>query len=211
MKINWSLAQEKQNKELSERHVGVNNPKAEYIRQNNELKARLKNICNASDFIIYKEKGFSFKNFKSAYDVQNFSAVNYDENKRKVKYLEKEVQSIFKDTVRNEVKKHNSINQDVNLLEKDDVSLSNIQDGIIYHYEEDTKTKERPKVIEFLKNKLSNMIERLCKLVNMQDSIYIEPKNQIEIEQDTRTNELQIKDSDYERQQKEIEHDELEM
>ena len=55
------------------------------------------------------------------------------------------------------------------------------------------------------------MIERLCKLVSMQDSIYIEPKNQIEIEQDRKTNELQIKDSDYERQQKEIEHDELEM
>lgn len=49
------------------------------------------------------------------------------------------------------------------------------------------------------------MIERLCKLVNMQDSIYIEPKNQIEIEQDTRTNELQIKDSNYVREQKALE------
>ena len=207
LKIDWSLAQEKQNKELSERHVGVNNPKAEYIKQNNELKAKLKNICNASDFIINKEKGFTLKNFKSAYEIQDFSAINYDENKRKVKFLEKEVQSIFKDTVRNEVRKHNSINQDVNLLEEDEVSLSNIQDGIIYYYEEETKTKEKPKVIEFLKNKLSNMIERLCKLVSMQDSIYIEPKNQIEIEQDTRTNELQIIDSDYVREEKAFERD----
>ena len=87
------------------------------------------------------------------------------------------------------------------------MSFKNIQDSIIYHYEEETKTKEKPKVIEFLKNKLSNMIERLCKLVSMQDSIYIEPKNQIEIEQDTRTNELQIKDSDYVREQKAFERD----
>lgn len=207
LKIDWSLAQEKQNKELSERHIGVNNPKAEYIKQNNELKAKLKNICNASDFIINKEKGFSLRNFKSAYDIQNFSAINYDENKRKVKYLEKEVQSIFKDVVRNEVKKHNSINQDVNLLEQDEVSLNNIQNGIIYHYKEDTKTNEKPKVIEFLKNKLSNIIERLRKLVNMQDSIYIEPKNQIEIEQNKRTNELQIKDNNYVKKQRDIDFD----
>ena len=51
------------------------------------------------------------------------------------------------------------------------------------------------------------MIERLCKLVSMQDSIYIEPKNQIEIEQDTRTNELQIIDSDYVREEKAFERD----
>ena len=103
------------------------------------------------------------------------------------------------------LKKHNIINQDVNFLEQDEIYLSNIQEGIIHHYEEETKTKEKPKVIEFLKNKLSNMIERLCKLLNMQDSIYIEPKNQIEIEQDRKTNELQIKDSDYVREQKAFE------
>ena len=91
LKIDWSLIAEKQNKELSERHIGKNNPKAEYIKQNNELKARFKNICNASDFIINKEKGTSLKYFKKDYNIQSFSAVNYNENKKKADYFEKEV------------------------------------------------------------------------------------------------------------------------
>lgn len=208
LKIDWSLIAEKQNKELSERHIGKNNPKAEYIKQNNELKARLKNICNASDFIINKEKGTSFKYFKEDYNIQSFSAVNYNENKKKADCFEKEVKSIYKDVVRNEVKQHNNINQDVNLLKEDDTSLENIQDGIIYHYKDETKTKEKPKVIEFLKIKLANIVERLHKLINIQSSLYIEPKNQIEIEQNKRTNELQVKsDNNYIREQKEIDFD----
>lgn len=208
LKIDWSLIAEKQNKELSERHIGKNNPKAEYIKQNNELKARLKNICNASDFIINKEKGTSFKYFKEDYNIQSFSAVNYNENKKKADCFEKEVKSIYKDVVRNEVKQHNNINQDVNLLKEDDTSLENIQDGIIYHYKDETKTKEKPKVIEFLKIKLANIVERLHKLINIQSSLYIEPKNQIEIEQNKRTNELQVKsNNNYIREQKEIDFD----
>ena len=94
------------------------------------------------------------------------------------------------------------------MLKEDDTSLENIQDGIIYHYKDETKTKEKPKVIEFLKIKLANIVERLHKLINIQSSLYIEPKNQIEIEQNKRTNELQVKsDNNYIREQKEIDFD----
>ena len=46
------------------------------------------------------------------------------------------------------------------------------------------------------------MVKRIEKLVHLQDFLYIERKNQIQIEQNKRTNRLYIKDDDYIRQEK---------
>lgn len=207
LKINWSLRAEKQNKELSEKHIGKNNPRKEYIRQNNKLKQELKNICNASDFIINKEKGTSLNDFKKGYDINNFSAMNYEENRYKVNYFIKEVQSIYKDRVRNEVKEYNYINEDVNTLNIDidyDSNLNSMKERIISYYEPETKTRSSPRIIEILKERLTKMLERIVKLVHIQDFIYIEDKNKIDIYQDRVDNSLRIESSDYEKEQKEI-------
>ena len=89
--------------------------------------------------------------------------------------------------------------------------MKKVQDIIIEDYEPDTKTKDKPKVIEFLKNKISNMIERIKKLVSLQDDLYIEPKNKIEIIQDRRDNSLEIKDESHFREQKQIERDDFDL
>lgn len=51
------------------------------------------------------------------------------------------------------------------------------------------------------------MFERIKKLVSLQDDLYIEPKNKIEIYQDKRNNELHLEDPSYLRKQKTIEYD----
>ena len=78
-------------------------------------------------------------------------------------------------------------------------------------YEPQVNTRSRTKVIDFIKNKLKDMIKRIEKLVNIQDLLYIEPKNQIEINQDKRNNNLYIKDSSYVKEQKEKDDYEPEM
>ena len=213
LQIDWSLRAEKQNKELSEKHIGKNNPKAEYIKQNNKLKSMLKNVCNASDFIFEQEKGYSLEDFKKGYGVKNFPIRNFEENEDKVYRFVEETQVRYKQRVRDDVKYHNDINRDIRYLQ-DNCSnpvMKKVQDIIIEDYEPDTKTKHKPKVIEFLKNKISNMIERIKKLVSLQDDLYIEPKNKIEIIQDRRDNSLEIKDESHFREQKQIERDDFDL
>lgn len=84
LNIEWSLESEKRNKELSEKHIGKNNPKESYIKKNNNLKSIVKNVCNASDFVINNEKGTCLKKLKKGYDIKNFSVRNYEENENKV-------------------------------------------------------------------------------------------------------------------------------
>lgn len=48
------------------------------------------------------------------------------------------------------------------------------------------------------------MLERIVKLVHIQDSIYIKDKNKIDVYQDRVDNSLRIESSDYEKEQKEI-------
>ena len=201
--IDWSLAGEKQNKELSEKHIGKNNPKAKYIKQNNELKAMLKSVCNASDFVVNVDSGTTLKDFKRHYQVNNFSAVNYEENKRKVSYFVKTMQSVYKDRVRNEIRDYNYTNDDINILNEDDYNLIPMQRNIITHHEEESKTRDKPKVIEYLKEKLVQMLERIQKLIHLQDDLYIDEKKQIDIEENSRTNKLSIKHSDEYIKQKE--------
>ena len=213
LQIDWSLRAEKQNKELSEKHIGKNNPKAEYIKRNNKLKSMLKNVCNASDFIFEQEKGYALEDFKKGYGVKNFSIRNFEENEYKVYRFVVEIQKIYKQRVKNEVKQHNEINTKIGYLEdnRSDHVMKKVQDIIIEDYEPETKTKDKPKVIEFLKSKISNMFERIKKLVSLQDDLYIESDNQIEIYQDKRNNDLHIENQSYSREQKEIEYDEPEM
>lgn len=209
LQIDWSLRAEKQNKELSEKHIGKNNPKAEYIKQNNKLKSMLKNVCNASDFIFEQEKGCALEDFKKGYGVKNFSIRNFEENEHKVYRFVEETQVRYKQRVKDDVKQHNDINRDIRYLQ-DNCSnsvMKKVQEIIINDYEPESKTKDMPKVIEFLKNKLSNMLDRIKKLVSLQDDLYIEPKNKLEITQDRRDNSLEIKDESYFRKQKEIDYD----
>lgn len=206
LQIDWSLRAEKQNKELSEKHIGKNNPNAEYIKQNNKLKSILKNVCNASDFVLDKEKGSSLKRLKNDYEIKSFSAKNYTENENKVYDFIEEMQEEYKEKVSDEVKFHNEINEDIYFLESDERIFRHIQENTITRYETETKTRNKPKVVEFLKDKLFFIAERIMKLIKIQDLLYIEPKNQIEVQYDKRDN-LQIIDDSYTREQKEIDYD----
>lgn len=206
LQIDWSLRAEKQNKELSEKHIGKNNPNAEYIKQNNKLKSILKNVCNASDFVLDKEKGSSLKRLKNDYKIKSFSAKNYTENENKVYDFIEEMQEEYKEKVSDEVKFHNEINEDIYFLESDERIFRHIQEKIITRHETETKTRNKPKVVEFLKDKLFFIAERIMKLINIQDLLYIEPKNQIEVKYDKSDN-LQIIDDSYIRQQKELDYD----
>lgn len=213
LQIDWSLRAEKQNKELSEKHIGKNNPKAEYIKQNNKLKSILKNVCNASDFIFEQEKGYALEDFKKGYGVKNFSIRNFEENEYKVYRFVEETQVRYKQRVKDDVKQHNDINRDIRYLQ-DNCSnpiMKKVQNIIIEDYESESKTKEKPKVIEFLKNKISNILDRIKKLVSLQDDLYIEPKNKMEIIQDRRDNSLEIKDESHFREQKQIERDDFDL
>ena len=213
LQIDWSLTAEKQNKELSEKHIGKNNPKAEYIKQNNKLKSILKNVCNASDFIFEQEKGYALEDFKKGYGVKNFLIRNFEENEYKVYRFVEETQVRYKQRVKDDVKQHNDINRDIRYLQ-DNCSnpvMKKVQDRIIEDHEPETKTKDKPKVIEFLKNKISNMFERIKKLVSLQDDLYIEPKNKIEIIQNSRDHSLEIKDESFFKEQKQIERDDYDL
>lgn len=213
LQIDWSLRAEKQNKELSEKHIGKNNPKAEYIKQNNKLKSILKNVCNASDFIFEQEKGYALEDFKKGYGVKNFSIRNFEENEYKVYRFVEETKVRYKQRVKDDVKQHNDINRDIRYLQ-DNCSnpiMKKVQNIIIEDYESESKTKEKPKVIEFLKNKISNILDRIKKLVSLQDDLYIEPKNKMEIIQDRRDNSLEIKDESHFREQKQIERDDFDL
>ena len=200
--IDWSFEVDQKNKELAEKHIGKNNPKEEYIKQNNRLKGRVKDVCKAGDFIFESEKGQTLKEFKENYKIKSFATSKYEENENKVYDFVNEMQSIYKDRVRNEIKEHNQINDDVNFLKEDSYIYRPAQENIMSYYEDETKTREKPKVIEILKEKLSKMVKRIEKLVHLQDFLYIERKNQIQIEQNKRTNRLYIKDDDYIRQEK---------
>lgn len=200
LKIEWSLDGEKRNKELSERHIGKNNPKEEYIRQNNKLKAIVKNVCNASDFVLDQENGKSLKQLKEWYDIKSFRTKNYEENENKIYNFIGEMQSIYKDRVKSEVKQHNMVNNDISFLQEEDYIFQPAQERILSDYEPQTKTRNKPKVIEYLKEKLVNMVKRIEKLVNIQDLLYIEPKNKVKVYQDKSNNNLHIEKSDYEKQ-----------
>lgn len=211
LNLEWSFESEKRDKELSEKHIGKNNPNEEYIKYNNELKAMVKNVCNASDFVLEQEKGSNLKELKEEYSIKSFAATKYEENANKVYSFVMERQSIYKDRVKNEIKSHNMVNEDIYFLQSKDYILQPVQERIISDYEPKTKTRNKPKVIEFLKEKLVSMFERIQKLIDIQDLLYIEPKNQIEIRKDKRNGNIYTKDSSHIRKEKSKDDYELEL
>lgn len=208
LKLDWSLRADKQNKELAEQHIGKNNPKAEYIRQNNKLKQIVKNVCNAGDFMLRKEDGYTYEMFKKYHNVISFKTPYCKENQSKVYTFVDEMQAEYKTIVKDEVRLHNEINSDVDILEDDFYGVF-VQRRVIETYEPKTKTTNKPNVIEYLKSKLEDMVVRIKKLVKIQDMLYIEPKDQISIEQDKRNDKLYIIDENYmkEQEQKQQEKD----
>lgn len=211
LNLEWSFESEKRDKELSEKHIGKNNPNEQYIKYNNELKAMIKNVCNASDFVLDQEKGSNLKELKEEYNIKSFAATKYEENANKVYSFVIERQSIYKDRVKNEIKTHNMVNEDIYFLQSEDYILQPTQERIISDYEPKTKTRNKPKVIEFLKEKLVSMFERIQKLIDIQDLLYIEPKNQIEIRKDKRNGNIYTKDSSHIRKEKSRDDYELEL
>lgn len=211
LNLEWSYESEKRDKELSEKHIGKNNPKEEYIKYNNELKAMLKNVCKASDFVLEKEKGFSLKEFKENYNIKSFMTSKYEENANKVYNFVAERQSIYKDRVKNEINTHNVVNEDVYFLQQEDYIFQPVQERIITDYEEKTKTRNKSKVIEFLKEKLVSMFERIQKLIDIQDLLYIKPKKQIEITKDKHNGNIYIENSTYAKEEQTKDDYEIEL
>lgn len=207
LQIDWSFEEEKNNKELSEKHIGKNNPKEEFIKQNNKLKGIVKDVCKASDFIEKEETGTTLKKLKKEYNIENFSIKNFEKNEQKVYDFVEKQQEIYKYKVKDEVKEYNFINKDVNILSENSYIYEPVQNQIISDYEPETKTRNKKTIIDFLKEKLNNMLKRIYKLEKIQNLLYIEPKNQLEIEKNKRTNHLTIKDEDYYRKQQRKEYD----
>ena len=139
---------------------------------------------------------------KTGYNIKNFSVKNYEENENKVYSFVEEMQSLYKTRVKNEVKAHNVVNNDLSMLKKEEYIFEPVQNQILNDYEPQVNTRSKPKVIDFIKNKLKDMIKRIEKLVNIQDLLYIEPKNKIEIYQDKRNNNLYIEDSNHIKEKK---------
>ena len=153
------------------------------------------------------EKGTSLKELKSGYDINSFSIKNYEENEKKVYSFVKEMQSLYITRVKKEVKAHNIINSDLNMLNKEEYIFEPVQDHILNDYEKQVNTRSKPKVIDFIKNKLKDMINRIEKLVNIQDLLYIESNKKVKVYQDKRNNNLYIEDSDYLKEKKQRYYD----
>lgn len=216
LKIDWSLRAEKQDKELSEKHIGKNNPKAEYIKQNNALKRRLKNICIAGDIISNKEEGTTLKEFKSKYRIDSFVTPTYEDNINKVFEFQDEIKHIYYNEVENGVKTHNKIVDDIKMLKVPSTSsvFRRPQEEIVEQYKNESKINDidnKFHLIDFLRNKMTDIFKRLKKLVNIQNLLDIEDKDKIDIEQDKRNDKLYIIDDDYIKQQnqQELEYDEF--
>lgn len=201
LQIDWSLKAEKQNKELSEKHIGKNNPKAEYIKQNNALKRYTKNICIAGDIIRNNEEGTTLKDFKEKYDIDNFSTSTYEDNINKVFQLQDEMKHIYRNEVESEVKTHNKIVDDIEMLRVPSTRtiLKEPQEEIIDKYKAESKIDNidnKFNLINFLRDKMTNIFKRLKKLVSIQDLLDIEDKNKIDVVKG-RNDRLYIEENDY--------------
>ena len=200
-RLNWSLKNEKANKDLSQKHIGKNNPKAEYIKQNNALKRYTKNICIAGDIIRNTEEGTTLKDFKEKYEIDNFSTPTYEDNIKKVFQFQDEMKHLYREEVENEVKTHNKIVDDVDFLRVPSTSsvFRKPQEEIIEEYKTESRIDDidnKFHLIDFLRDKMTNIFKRLKKLVSIQDLLDIEDKNKIDVVQG-KNDKLYIEESDY--------------
>lgn len=200
-RLNWSLKIEKANKDLSQKHIGKNNPKTEYIKQNNALKRYTKNICTAGDIIRNTEEGTTLKDFKEKYEIDNFSTPTYEDNINKAFQFQNEMKHIFRNEVESEVKTHNKIVDDIVMLKVPSTRtvFREPQEEIIDKYKDESKIDDidnKFHLMSFLRNKMTNIFKRLKKLVSIQDLLDIEDKNKIDVVQD-KNDRLYIKESNY--------------
>lgn len=200
-RFNWSLQSEKANKDFSQKHIGKNNPKAEYIKQSNALKKYAKNICIAGDIIKDQEEGTTLKYFKERYEIDNFSAPIFEENVSKVYQFQEEIKHLYRDEVENEVKKHNKMVDDIDFLKISSTSsiFRKPQEEIVEKYKDESKIDNinyKFHLIDFLRDKMANIFKRLKKLVNIQDLLDIEDKNKIDVVKG-KNDKLYIEESNY--------------
>ena len=210
-RLNWSLKNEKANKDFSQKHIGKHNPKAEYIKQNNALKRYAKNICIAGDIIRNKEEGTTLKDFKEQYGIDNFSTHTYEDNINKVFRFQDEMKHIYYDEVESEVKTHNKIVDDVELLKVPSTSsvFRKPQEEIIEEYKTESKINDidnKFHLIDFLKDKMTNIFKRLKKLVSIQDLLDIEDKNKIDIVKG-KNDKIYIEENDYSKEINQIDYE----
>ena len=210
-RLNWSLKNEKANKDFSQKHIGKNNPKAEYIKQNNALKRYAKNICMAGDIIKDQEQGTTLKDFKEKYGIDNFSTPTYEDNINKVFQFQDEMKKIYYDEVENEVKKHNKMVDDVVLLKAPSTSsvFRKPQEEIVEQYKNESKIDDidnKFHLINFLRDKMIYIFKRLKKLVNIQDLLDIEDKNKIDVVQG-KNDKLYIEESSYSKEISQTDYD----
>lgn len=200
-RLNWSLRNERANKDFSQKHIGKNNPKAEYIKQNNALKRYAKNICIAGDIIKNQEEGTTLKNFKEQYGIDNFSTPAYEDNVNKVFQFQDEMKQVYRDEVESEVAKHNKIATDVDFLKTSSTHsvFRKPQEEIIEQYKSESKIDDvdnKFHLIDFLRDKMTSIFKRVKKLVNIQDLLDIEDKDKIDVVKG-KNDRLYIEESDY--------------
>ena len=187
-RLNWSLKNEKANKDLSQKHIGKNNPKVEYIKQNNALKRYTKNICTAGDIIRNTEEGTTLKDFKKKYEIDSFSTPTYEDNINKVFQFQDEMKLIFRNEVESKIKTHNKIVDDVEMLRvpSNNSVFRKTQEEIVEEYKTESKIEDisnKFHLIDFLRDTMTNIFKRLKKLVKIQDLLDIEDKNKIDVVQ----------------------------
>ena len=121
---------------------------------------------------------------------------------------------IYRNEVENEVKTHNKIVDDIKMLKVPSTSsvFRRSQEEIVEQYKNESKINDidnKFHLIDFLRNKMTDIFKRLKKLVNIQNLLDIEDKDKINIEQDKRNDKLYIIDDDYikEQNQQELEYE----
>lgn len=90
--IDWNLEKDLANKELSQKHIGKENKKAEFIQQSNNLKKDIKELCTLSDIINNNSPGETLKEFMKSHKIYDFNAYNQEENSEKLKEFRKELE-----------------------------------------------------------------------------------------------------------------------
>ena len=158
-----------------------------------------------------KEEGTTLEDFKKQYGIDNFSAPTYEDNINKVFQFQDEMKHIYRDEVESEVKAHNRIVDDVELLKVPSTSsvFRKPQEEIVEEYKSESKINDidnKFHLIDFLKDKMTNIFIRLKKLVNIQDLLDIEDKNKIDIVKG-KNDKLYIEESDYSKEINQINYE----
>ena len=158
-----------------------------------------------------KEEGTTLEDFKKQYGIDNFSAPTYEDNINKVFQFQDEMKHIYCDEVESKVKAHNKIVDDVELFKVPSTSSVFIkpQEEIVEEYRTESKINDidnKFHLIDFLKDKMTNIFIRLKKLVNIQDLLDIEDKNKIDIVKG-KNDKLYIEESDYSKEINQINYE----